>query len=142
MAGPTRALTQLQMVSWLDGDVPEDGSVILLLRDLVRARHDLPAPMAPPIAPGDRPILAHCSAGVGRTGTFIVIDRIVAQLQSVARGPRGAGALRETTVDIAEQVCTMRRCRQCMCYTPEQYAFVYSTVAEQVKALMEAAAQG
>lgn len=142
MAGPTRALTQLQMVSWPDGDVPEDGSVILLLRDLVRARHDLPAPMAPPIAPGDRPILAHCSAGVGRTGTFIVIDRIVAQLQSIARGPRGAGALRETTVDIAEQVCTMRRCRQCMCYTPEQYAFVYSTVAEQVKALMEAAAQG
>ena len=38
----------------------------------------------------------HCSAGVGRTGTLITIDRVLDQLQ------------KESVVDIAGTICSLR----------------------------------
>lgn len=55
--------------AWPDHGVPSDpGCVLNFLHD-VNARQES--------IPDAGPVLVHCSAGIGRTGTFIVIDMIL-----------------------------------------------------------------
>jgi len=48
---------------------------------------------------GDRPIVVHCSAGVGRSGTLIAIDSLIQQLND------------EGKVAIYKTVCDLRHYR-------------------------------
>lgn len=58
---------------WPDHGVPSDpGCVLNFLHD-VNVRHDSLDNVGP--------IIVHCSAGIGRTGTFIVIDMIINQIK-------------------------------------------------------------
>ena len=60
-------VSQLQTEKWRDLSAPDDTKILLNMvhktRDLVGERTD--------------PILVHCSAGVGRTGTFIAVYKLV-----------------------------------------------------------------
>lgn len=59
--------------AWPDHGVPSDpGCVLNFLHD-VNVRHDA--------MDNTGPIIVHCSAGIGRTGTFIVIDMIINQIK-------------------------------------------------------------
>lgn len=49
------------------------------------------------VKPDQRPVVVHCSAGVGRSGTFITLDRILQQIKVSDR------------VDIFNIVYTMRK---------------------------------
>lgn len=51
------------------------------------------------------PLLVHCSAGVGRSGTFIALDRLIQQFD---KSPSDA------YLDIYGTVLDMRRCRDKM----------------------------
>ncbi|KAG8183434.1 hypothetical protein JTE90_023190 [Oedothorax gibbosus] len=62
------------------------------------------------------PLLVHCSAGVGRTGTFIAIDRIFQHLEH------------SEDIDIYGTVFDMRRYRPHMVQTEDQYTFIYACV--------------
>nr|CAH8872596.1 unnamed protein product [Trichobilharzia regenti] len=64
------------------------------------------------------PLIVHCSAGVGRTGAFIVIDSQLERLKH------------ENSVDIFGAVCRMRAQRNFMVQTEEQYAFLYDVFVE------------
>ncbi|CAH8647880.1 unnamed protein product [Schistosoma intercalatum] len=64
------------------------------------------------------PLIVHCSAGVGRTGAFIVIDSQLERLKH------------ENSVDIFGAVCRMRAQRNFMVQTEEQYAFLYDVFIE------------
>lgn len=72
------------MQAWPDHGVPADpGCVLNFLHD-VNARQDsiaLSLASNNQNAPCIGPILVHCSAGIGRTGTFIVIDMILDQIK-------------------------------------------------------------
>ena len=59
--------------AWPDHGVPSDpGCVLNFLEDVNSKQQELePTPGA---------IVVHCSAGIGRTGTFIVIDMIIDQV--------------------------------------------------------------
>ena len=59
-------MSQLQTIKWADLTAPDDTKI---LRDLVHKAVDL--------NPSKEPILVHCSAGVGRTGTFIAVFKLL-----------------------------------------------------------------
>ncbi|KAI7899993.1 protein-tyrosine phosphatase-like protein [Cokeromyces recurvatus] len=56
-------VTQLQFLGWPDHGVPKETSKVINLIRLTRQLQEV-----------DKPVLVHCSAGCGRTGTFCVID--------------------------------------------------------------------
>uniref|UniRef100_A0A1A8PN30 protein-tyrosine-phosphatase n=1 Tax=Nothobranchius pienaari TaxID=704102 RepID=A0A1A8PN30_9TELE len=70
--------------------------------------------------PDAGPIIVHCSAGVGRTGCFIVIDAMLERIRH------------ERTVDIYGHVTLMRSQRNYMVQTEDQYSFIHEALLEAV----------
>ena len=68
------------------------------------------------VTPEQRPVVVHCSAGVGRSGTFIALDRI---LQTI---------LRSDVVDIFGIVYEMRKERVWMVQTEQQYICIHQVI--------------
>ena len=68
------------------------------------------------------PILVHCSAGIGRTGTFMAIDIGMQELQSEWR-----------VTDIKGNVEKMRKERGGSVQTPIQYKFIHQALEEYCK---------
>ncbi|KAL9950690.1 hypothetical protein ACROYT_G043229 [Oculina patagonica] len=103
-----REVHQFHYVTWPDKGVPQHSTALLGFREKIHARHQ---------ATGE-PLVVHCSAGVGRTGTFIGID---AMLES---------AKQNKTVFIQNYVQVMRRCRPHMVQKEDQYVFLHQAVME------------
>ena len=91
----SHTLTQYHLTSWPDHGVPDYATPLMSLHKQVMATW----------SPFKGPILVHCSAGVGRTGTFIAIDIALEQ------------AKREGVVDIAGIVNRLRQQRMKMVQT-------------------------
>ncbi|CAE6410872.1 unnamed protein product [Rhizoctonia solani] len=72
---PPRKVVQFQFLSWLDMNVPETPAGLLNLVKAVREAADEADKYNPSVRPN--PVLVHCSAGVGRTGSFVAIDAIL-----------------------------------------------------------------
>ena len=83
--------------AWPDHGVPADKSCLIHFIKRVRKNH--PYYNSPPL-------VVHCSAGVGRSGTFIVLDSMMQQLNE------NVG-----TIDIYNFVCCMRKKRPLMVQT-------------------------
>ncbi|CAF4921423.1 unnamed protein product, partial [Rotaria sp. Silwood1] len=66
------------------------------------------------------PILVHCSAGVGRSGTFIALDSLLER------------AKYQDTIDVLEFTYRMRQNRVYMIQTADQYVFLYRTLIEGI----------
>ncbi|XP_034470417.1 receptor-type tyrosine-protein phosphatase S-like isoform X4 [Hippoglossus hippoglossus] len=105
-----REVRQFQFTSWPDHGVPEYPTPFLNFLRRVKACN-------PPDA---GPIIAHCSAGVGRTGCFIVIDAMLERIRH------------ERTVDIYGHVTLMRSQRNYMVQTEDQYSFIHESLLEAV----------
>ncbi|XP_064349730.1 receptor-type tyrosine-protein phosphatase F isoform X11 [Camelus dromedarius] len=103
-----RELRQFQFMAWPDHGVPEYPTPILAFLRRVKACNPLDA----------GPMVAHCSAGVGRTGCFIVIDAMLERMKH------------EKTVDIYGHVTCMRSQRNYMVQTEDQYVFIHEALLE------------
>ncbi|XP_078100310.1 tyrosine-protein phosphatase non-receptor type 7-like isoform X1 [Sander vitreus] len=117
-----RHIRHYWFTSWPDHHIPQCTAPLLRLVEEVESyRKSLLPPGSQPITAtvrGAGPIIVHCSAGIGRTGCFII--------SSI-----GCQQLRETgEVDILETVCQLRLDRGGMIQTTEQYQFLYSTLAQ------------
>ncbi|XP_074060017.1 receptor-type tyrosine-protein phosphatase S isoform X7 [Macrotis lagotis] len=105
-----REVRQFQFTAWPDHGVPEYPTPFLAFLRRVKTCN-------PPDA---GPIVVHCSAGVGRTGCFIVIDAMLERIKP------------EKTVDIYGHVTLMRSQRNYMVQTEDQYSFIHDALLEAV----------
>uniref|UniRef100_A0A7N8WUF7 protein-tyrosine-phosphatase n=1 Tax=Mastacembelus armatus TaxID=205130 RepID=A0A7N8WUF7_9TELE len=110
----TRLVRQFHYTVWPDHGVPETTQSLIqfvrTVRDYVNR------------TPGSGPTVVHCSAGVGRTGTFIVLDRVLQQLDT------------KDTVDIYGSVFDLRLHRSHMVQTECQYAYLHQCVRDVLRA--------
>ncbi|XP_014899321.1 protein tyrosine phosphatase receptor type Db isoform X12 [Poecilia latipinna] len=105
-----REVRHFQFTAWPDHGVPEHPTPFLAFLRRVKACN-------PPDA---GPMIVHCSAGVGRTGCFIVIDGMTERIKH------------EKTVDIYGHVTLMRSQRNYMVQTEDQYIFIHDALLEAV----------
>ncbi|XP_029104983.1 receptor-type tyrosine-protein phosphatase S-like isoform X30 [Scleropages formosus] len=105
-----REVRQFQFTAWPDHGVPEYPTPFLAFLRRVKTCN-------PPDA---GPIVTHCSAGVGRTGCFIVIDAMLERIKH------------EKTVDVYGHVTLMRSQRNYMVQTEDQYGFIHDALLEAV----------
>ncbi|KAF8577854.1 hypothetical protein K439DRAFT_1363597 [Ramaria rubella] len=91
---PARKVTQLQYLGWPDFDVPVDPRGLLdLMREVDVLRSEVAIEDSIETdAPA--PILLHCSAGIGRTGGFIVADAALDGIRREIKKNRGLQAKR------------------------------------------------
>ncbi|XP_059621879.1 tyrosine-protein phosphatase corkscrew isoform X2 [Phlebotomus argentipes] len=117
-----RRIFQYHFQVWPDHGVPSDpGCVLNFLQDVNQRQEQI---MIEGANPG--PICVHCSAGIGRTGTFIVIDMILDQI--IREGV-------ETEIDIQRTIQMVRSQRSGMVQTEAQYKFVYYAVQHYIQTL-------
>uniref|UniRef100_A0A8C3CB13 Receptor-type tyrosine-protein phosphatase C n=1 Tax=Cairina moschata TaxID=8855 RepID=A0A8C3CB13_CAIMO len=103
-----REVTHIQFTSWPDHGVPEDPHLLLKLRRRVNALSNF----------FSGPIVVHCSAGVGRTGTYIGIDAMLEGLDAEGR------------VDVYGYVVKLRRQRCLMVQVESQYILIHQALVE------------
>nr|XP_048718320.1 receptor-type tyrosine-protein phosphatase C [Caretta caretta] len=105
---PGRDVTHIQFTSWPDHGVPEDPHLLLKLRRRVNALSNF----------FSGPVVIHCSAGVGRTGTYIAIDAMLEGLEVEGR------------VDVYGYVVKLRRQRCLMVQVETQYILIHQALVE------------
>ncbi|XP_041647503.1 receptor-type tyrosine-protein phosphatase S-like isoform X4 [Cheilinus undulatus] len=103
-----REVRQFQFLAWPDHGVPEYPTTTIAFVRRIKACN-------PPDA---GPMVVHCSAGVGRTGCFIVIDAMLERIKH------------EKSVDIYGHVTCIRAQRNYMVQTEEQYIFIHEVLLE------------
>ncbi len=102
---PVREITQLQYSAWPDFGAPAHPAHLLGLVEqtdaVVRSLSPSYSSEDPEPGENERPVMVHCSAGCGRTGTFCTVDSVIDMLkrQRVARVRKGKRAGTPMEVD-------------------------------------------
>uniref|UniRef100_A0A7N4PLS8 Tyrosine-protein phosphatase non-receptor type 13 n=1 Tax=Sarcophilus harrisii TaxID=9305 RepID=A0A7N4PLS8_SARHA len=102
--GEIRYVSHLNFTAWPDHDTPSQPDELLMFISYMRHVHK------------SGPIIIHCSAGIGRSGTLICIDVVLGLINQ------------DLEFDISDLVRTMRLQRHGMIQTEDQYIFCYQVV--------------
>ncbi|XP_060516581.1 tyrosine-protein phosphatase corkscrew isoform X2 [Cylas formicarius] len=126
-SGCERRVYHYHFTAWPDHGVPSDpGCVLNFLHEVNKRQESLQQESQDGQQPGA--ILVHCSAGIGRTGTFIVIDMILDQLKKYGL---------DCEIDIQRTIQMVRSQRSGMVQTEAQYKFVYLAVQHHIETVTE-----
>ncbi|XP_037723930.1 tyrosine-protein phosphatase non-receptor type 9 isoform X3 [Drosophila subpulchrella] len=116
-----RNVSHWQFTSWPDYGVPSSAMAMLNFLQKVREKQaELVNALGDTWAGHARgpPIVVHCSAGIGRTGTFITLDICISRLEDVG------------TADIRGTVEKIRSQRAYSIQMPDQYVFCHLALIE------------
>ncbi|KAH9227993.1 hypothetical protein K456DRAFT_1847497 [Colletotrichum gloeosporioides 23] len=119
-----RIVWHMLYTKWPDFGVPavdDLGSFFTLMR--LSREYNTAAP-----APDTQPRIIHCSAGVGRTGTFITLEHLVRELDEGALLDYDAGAGGAGEDLIYATVDALREQRRSMVQAEAQYLFLYQVL--------------
>ena len=97
-------MTHYHFTVWPDHGVPADKTCMIQFIKRVRNTHPYKGPT----------LLVHCSAGVGRTGTFIVLDSMLERMKC------------ERSLNVYEFICEMRKKRILMVQTEVKTIIIFS----------------
>ncbi|XP_014229396.1 tyrosine-protein phosphatase non-receptor type 9 [Trichogramma pretiosum] len=117
----TREICHMLYTGWPDYGVPRSAKALLQFLGLVRQQQsNLLANLGDAWAghPRGPPIVVHCSAGIGRTGTFCTLDICISRLEDTG------------SVDIRGTVEKIRSQRAFSIQMPDQYVFCHMALAE------------
>ncbi|XP_027891405.1 tyrosine-protein phosphatase non-receptor type 2 [Xiphophorus couchianus] len=117
--GEKREIHHFHYTTWPDFGVPESPASFLNFLFKVRESGALGLDHGPAVV--------HCSAGIGRSGTFSLVDTCLV-LMDKRKDP--------LSVDIKNILLKMRKYRMGLIQTPEQLRFSYMAVLEGAKFIM------
>ncbi|KAL3882801.1 hypothetical protein ACJMK2_029108, partial [Sinanodonta woodiana] len=107
----TKKVYHFSFLNWPDMGCPKDPLALLNFVTAVRTY----------VKPNfQSPIIVHCSAGVGRTGTFIAIDHLMQHVRD------------SVEIDIFNLVYEMRNQRSNMVQTEDQYVYIHDSILEYI----------
>ncbi|KAL3181291.1 hypothetical protein MRX96_008787 [Rhipicephalus microplus] len=118
-SGQKRVVLHLHYTTWPDFGVPESPAAFLAFLQAVRESGALDVDVGPPVV--------HCSAGIGRSGTFCLVDSCLVLIE--------ANGGRLDRVDVQEVLLEMRKYRMGLIQTPDQLRFSYLAILEGARAL-------
>ncbi|KAK6349888.1 hypothetical protein TWF696_006148 [Orbilia brochopaga] len=124
--GDTKIIHHLLFKGWPDWNVPEgsDSDALLKLVELANRKNEAATAASPNGTPS--PLIVHCSAGVGRSGTFIALDHLLTEIE---RGTYDA----DPGDPIYELVDRLREQRMYMVQSESQYEYLYRIVREKLE---------
>jgi len=117
--GTPRTIHHFQYLTWPDHGVPS--SPVAVMRMMAMARDLQPRE-------DEWPIVIHCSAGCGRTGTLAAIDWVWHVLKT---------KWLDAKFDVFDLICEYRKRRQSIVQTCDQYLYVYKAILDLVKKVLE-----
>ncbi|CAG0879893.1 unnamed protein product [Cyprideis torosa] len=110
----TKEVFHFHYTTWPDFGVPESPAAFLAFLDSVRRSGAL--------SPDVGPCVVHCSAGIGRSGTFCLVDSALVLLME-----------KEQPVNVKELLLEMRKQRMGLIQTYEQLRFSYLAIIQGMK---------
>uniref|UniRef100_A0A8R1XX34 protein-tyrosine-phosphatase n=1 Tax=Onchocerca volvulus TaxID=6282 RepID=A0A8R1XX34_ONCVO len=109
----THIIKHFHFTSWPDFGVPHSTAVFIGFLQKVRGTGLLSE---------KEPTIVHCSAGIGRSGTFVVADSVLSMIeQNVEK------------IDVTNLVVEMRKSRMGLIQTPQQLQFCWKTIADALR---------
>jgi len=119
--GQSRPILQLQYVAWPDHGIISTAAFLSLMDDSSKFNNT------------EGPLVVHCSAGIGRTGTFCVVHSIIEKFKlDLAKKPQ-----EDPKLSIVKAVLAARAQRPGMVQTKEQYMFVYLAILEKTEEILQ-----
>ncbi|XP_066936903.1 receptor-type tyrosine-protein phosphatase alpha-like [Clytia hemisphaerica] len=109
VSGITKTIEHFAFGGWNDFQIPNEEELLTLMKN-VNKTHDKNGV--------DHPLLVHCAAGCGRTGTFIVLHICLKQIRS------------EGKVDVFECLKRVREQRSYIVETQAQYEFIHKALVK------------
>ncbi|MCP9260877.1 Tyrosine-protein phosphatase non-receptor type 1 [Dirofilaria immitis] len=108
-----RVIKHFHFTSWPDFGVPHSTAVFIGFLQEVRGTG---------LLSGKEPTIVHCSAGIGRSGTFVVADSVLSMIEQDVK-----------TIDVRNLIVEMRKSRMGLIQTPQQLQFCWKTITDVLR---------
>lgn len=116
LTNQTRTVTQFQFLSWPENGIPSNIKSILDFRRKVNKSYNRKS----------YPIIVHCNDGIGRTGTYIMIDMILNKITKEVK-----------EIDLAATLEYMRDQRIDFIKNKNQFEFSFAVITEEVQNMLK-----